>query len=491
MKPLTKALEDYIYKLIVVHAELNHQQQKELLAKLDTALSEWNVESIPSTPAVKLIDSKLTTSQQQGFVKLQEFAKSNSIRYFRLVGYAGTGKSFLIAEFIKWLNAHKISYEVAAPTNKATKNIKSIADIAGVKINAMTVAQLLGQQPRLNEETGLEEFTIKSKAKLTCDIVIIDEFSMVSSNSFAELEKAITAKTKVLFVGDAAQLPPVGESEPIVAISPLISHEATLIEVIRYDGEISKVAEQMRTDRRYQTSLYPFKSSDDGSILCLPYQGWLNQAAKLIKSSQWQADPNYCRILVWRNNTADALNDWIRLQLWGANPPPFVIGDRLIAKKPVFRESKFQQSSTNIKKKKEWNIIINNSEECEVIGEPKIDKNSQFIWCEIPVVAESGGRHKLKILAPASELKRQELMKEYRAKKEWYKAADLDKAYDYCPYAYCLTTHKAQGSGIDHVFLHTWDMQGCPDLQKLQYTGLTRTKIKAYVPIRSNLLPSQ
>jgi hypothetical protein len=485
MKPLTKALEEYIYKLISVHEKLNPAQQQAMLVKLDAALSELNVESKPPTPTVQLTNSKLTASQQQAFVKLQEFAKSKSIKYFRLIGYAGTGKSFLIAEFIKWLKAHQLDYEVAAPTNKATKNLKSIADIAGLKINAMTVAQLLGQQPRLNEETGLEEFTIKSKAKLTCNIVIIDEFSMVSSNSFAELEKALSAKTKVLFVGDAAQLPPVGESEPIVAITPLISHEATLVEVIRYDGEISKVAEQMRTERRYQTSLYPFKSSDDGSIICLPYQDWLNEAAKLIKSSEWKADPNYCRILVWRNNTADALNDWIRLQLWGANPPPFVIGDRLIAKKPVFRESKFQQSSSNIKKKKEWNIIINNSEECEVIGEAKIDKNAQFIWCEIPVVSEGGGRHKLKILAPASELKRQELMKEYRANKEWYKAADLDKAYDYCPYAYCLTTHKAQGSGIDRVFLHTWDMQGCPDLQKLQYTGLTRTKTTAYIPIRS------
>jgi hypothetical protein len=94
-----------------------------------------------------------------------------------------------------------------------------------------------------------------------------------------------------------------------VAITPLISHQATLLEVVRYDGEISKVAEQMRMDKRYQTSLYPFKSSADESILCLPYQEWLHEAAKLIKSPQWQADPNYCRILVWRNNTAEALNN--------------------------------------------------------------------------------------------------------------------------------------------------------------------------------------
>ena len=281
-------------------------------------------------------------------------------------------------------------------------------------------------------------------------------------------------------MGDAAQLPPVGESEPIVATTPLITQEATLTEVIRYDGDISKVAEQMRTEPRYQTNLYPFQTTPDASIICLPYQEWLSTAANLIKSPQWQADPNYCRILVWRNNTAESINNWIRLQLWGENAQPFQVGDLLIAKKPVFRESKFNQSS-NLKKKKEWNIIVNNSEECQVIGACLVSQNAQFSWYEIPVVTEGGSRHKLKILDPASELKRQELIKDYRSKKEWYKAADLDKAYDYCPYAYCLTTHKAQGSSIDYVFLHTRDMRGCPDLQKLQYTGLTRTKIKAYV----------
>jgi AAA domain/UvrD-like helicase C-terminal domain len=482
MNPLTKDLEDYIYKLIVLHEQLTRSQQQAMLVKLTADLSAWEPEpELPTVISSAVSGSSLTPSQQQAFGQLQQFAKSKSIRYFRLVGYAGTGKSFLIAELIKWLKLQQIDYVVAAPTNKATKNIRSIANLAGVTINAMTVAQLLGQQPRLNEETGIEEFTIKSKAKLDFDIVIIDEFSMVSSANFAEMEKALGAKTKVLFVGDAAQLPPVGESEPIVATTESIEHEATLTEVIRYDGDLSKVAEQMRTEPRYRTSLYPFQTASDQSIVCLPYQEWLGAAANLIKSPAWQADPNYCRILVWRNSTADSINEWIRLQLWGETNIPFQIGDLLIAKKPVFRESKFNQSS--IKKKKEWNIIVNNSEECQVTGEVLISQNSQFSWYEIPVLTEGGGRHKLKILDPTSELKRQELIQEYRNNREWYKAADLDKTYDYCPYAYCLTIHKAQGSSIDHVFLNTRDMRGCPDLQKLQYTGLTRTKIKAYVPI--------
>jgi DNA replication protein DnaC len=378
-KSLPKLLISYITKLIISHNKLSEIQQRAMLVKLELALSEWNTETAPSPPSIST-EISLTTSQQQALIKLKEFATSKNIRYFRLIGYAGTGKSFLIAEFIKWLKVKKIDHAVAAPTNKAAKNIKLIGEKAGVTVNAMTVAQLLGQQPRLNEATGIEEFTVKSKLKLDFNIIIIDEFSMISSTNFTELEKAIGVKTKVVFVGDAAQLPPVGESEPIVSTTPLIANESILTEIVRYDGEIGKVAEQMRTDKCYRTNLYPFQSTSDESIICLPYQEWLNEAAKLIKSSAWQADSNYCRILVWRNNTAESLNNWIRLQLWGTDALPFKAGDRLIAKKPVFRESK-SQGTSSIKKKKEWNIIVNNSEECEVIGDYIPNKNSQLRGC--------------------------------------------------------------------------------------------------------------
>ena len=44
----------------------------------------------------------LTNSQQQALNKLKQFIKSNQ-QHFRLTGYAGTGKSFLIAQVMKWL----------------------------------------------------------------------------------------------------------------------------------------------------------------------------------------------------------------------------------------------------------------------------------------------------------------------------------------------------------------------------------------------------
>ncbi len=50
-------------------------------------------------------------------------------------------------------------------------------------------------------------------------------------------------------------------------------------------------------------------------------------------------------------------------------------------------------------------------------------------------------------------------------------------------YSYAITTHKAQGSSIDYIFLDITDMSHCPDLQKILYTALTRAKVQAFIPV--------
>ncbi|VEP18225.1 hypothetical protein H1P_7060002 [Hyella patelloides LEGE 07179] len=50
--------------------------------------------------------------------------------------------------------------------------------------------------------------------------------------------------------------------------------------------------------------------------------------------------------------------------------------------------------------------------------------------------------------------------------KQWQSYFDLSRMFDDVGYAYSLTTHKAQGSTIDYVFLDVADMRGCSDQAK-------------------------
>ncbi len=103
---------------------------------------------------------------------------------------------------------------------------------------------------------------------------------------------------------------------------------------------------------------------------------------------------------------------------------------------------------------------------------------------KVPVVADGGNQIMLLLLTEESEKKRTEEIKLLNEKKRWHEAKTIDKTYDHVPFAYAITTHKAQGSGIDHVFLDVADMRGNrDDLQKMQYTALTRAQLTAYIPL--------
>ena len=426
---------------------------------------------------------KLTKAQQQALEKLKSFLRNNG-SFFRLSGYAGTGKSFLICHLIEWLDEQDFEFVIAAPTNKAAKSLVQVGSSVGINIEVKTVAQLLGQQPEINEETGEEEFTSGGNAEFDdYDVMIIDEFSMISRNNFEEIVAAIatTISTKVIFVGDEAQLPPVKEKQPMVATSEQIDDAIALDEVVRYEGEIAVVAEQIRSQSQYIRKMYPFKTSADETIVCQPRQQWLETVTQYVRADECRVNPDYARLLVWRNKTAGNANRFVRSRLWGKDAPIFVPGDRLIARKPLFRVRPGQKG------KNRWGVLINNSEECTVIERPTIKQLSfdkiAYQYRSIPVKTDGGFEVNLSVLTEQGERLRDEKIKDYVEKKQWNKYFDLSRTFDDLTYAYSLTVHKAQGSSIDYVFLDIEDLQGCPDLQKMLYTALTRAKTRVYIPI--------
>ena len=384
---------------------------------------------------------------------------------------------------MEWLQSHEFYFIAAAPTNKAAKNLQQVALTAGITIDVKTVAQLLGQQPEINEETGLEEFTTNNDAQFDdYEVIIIDEFSMINRANFDAIVDAVnlTIDTKVIFVGDSAQLPPVQEDNSVVAVSEYIDDTATLDEIVRYDGEIAIVAEQIRTEAKYQKAIYPFQSSKDRTIVCQPRKEWLETVAEYFKCDRYRVNPDYARLLVWKNKTAASANRFVRSRLWGKDAPSYVPGDRLIAKKPLFRPRPGQKG------RNKWGVLINNSEECTVMEIPvskqlKFDKEI-YTCLSVPVMTDAGTPFNISVLTEESAEFRSEKIKYYVEKKQWNRYFDLSRMFDDVTYAYGLTVHKAQGSSIDYVFLDTEDMQYCPDLQKMLYTALTRTKKRVFIP---------
>lgn len=481
-----------------------------LLRRITTVIEEFRTKEgdtiIPekseiNQPRLSVFDclekspSELTASQKQALDKLLDFIKGKD-KYFKLKGYAGTGKSFLVVRLIKELLKEKnLSIICASPTNKAAKNLAKLAEENKLEgIETITLAKLLGLFPEINSEKGIEEFIMMDRNSIDYNLILIDEYSMVSGENLKNIHEKSSAKAKVIFIGDAAQLPPIGESDPPVEKFNLIKSEAELKEIVRYDGELLRISEKIRSDAVYNRKLYPFTSTKDNSVTCLNFKEWTKKGCEIIKSKGFQDNPNICRFLVWRNKTAESINNTVREYLWGETLLPFEIGDLLIAKTPVFREC-----YNPVKKRNEWGIVVNNSEECTVISPAVlmskslnvIGFKSNFEYWEVPTISESNHKIKLRILTPESEITLKTIQEQVKAKilaikgnkkGAWYEYQTLAKTFDNTPFAYAITTHKAQGSSIDNVFLATYDLKGCPDLQKIQYTAVTRTKSKLWIP---------
>lgn len=429
---------------------------------------------------------KLTPDQEVAKTKINEFLASDR-RFFRLTGYAGSGKTFLLIQVIKQLQDAKILFACGAPTNKASRNLRSLASEHGLKANVTTLAKLLGQQPEIDESSGIQTFVSSLESTLgSYPVVILDEYSMINRSNFEDIcdnVRGSLKKTKVIFSGDRAQLPPVKELEPIIATDARVTDGATLSTVVRYDGEIAGVAEEIRSDPDYNQKIYPFETSSDETIHCLDRHRWLTKAAELFKSQEFQDNPDHVRFISWTNRTAKALNEYVRGELWGSSVNDYVKGDRLIAKTPCFRED------TKKKGKDRWVIIMGASEECEVVETPELvkieyspSKPLNLTHWLIPVRTDDSNLT-LRVLTDESESLRQKHMKQLKEFRKWRDFYDCLKMYDSIFYSYALTCHKAQGSSIDHVFIDTKDMRYCPDLAKITYTALTRAKVRAYIPI--------
>lgn len=162
-----------------------------------------------------------------------------------LNGAGGTGKSFSTQAVINMLKDHHKSFKLFSPTGKAAK---VLADYT--KENASTIHRGLGYIP-------IENWTFNANNKLCCDIVIIDEFSMVDIWLFKRVIDAIDFKTtKLLMIGDNAQLPSVSCGNLLHDfMETKLVPTVTLTKVFRYgEGGLMKVATDVRFCKTYLTN---------------------------------------------------------------------------------------------------------------------------------------------------------------------------------------------------------------------------------------------
>lgn len=144
-----------------------------------------------------------------------------------LTGGPGTGKTTIINAIIRLFERVRAKILLAAPTGRAAKRMSETS-----RREARTIHRLLEYSPA---EDG---FARNEDNPLACSLLVIDEASMMDTQLFFHLLKAVPLGTTFILVGDAHQLPSVGPGD---VLQDIISSGAIpvveLTEIFRQSAE--------------------------------------------------------------------------------------------------------------------------------------------------------------------------------------------------------------------------------------------------------------
>ena len=146
-------------------------------------------------------------------IELDELQKNAVIAaaergFFVLTGGPGTGKTTTITTMIKLFEEENYNIFLAAPTGRAAKRMSEATGYEARTIHRML--EVTGNISDDDDNASFARFERNEDNPLECDVIIIDEMSMVDVSLMYALLKAISPGTRLIIVGDEHQLPSVG-----------------------------------------------------------------------------------------------------------------------------------------------------------------------------------------------------------------------------------------------------------------------------------------
>lgn len=160
-----------------------------------------------SPPSELMAELEIDFIEQKENIKYEELQRE-AIRMalskgiMVLTGGPGTGKTTTLNAIIKILSSKGLDISLAAPTGRAAKRMSELTGC-----DAKTLHRLLEVEW---SEGDKQTFARNERNPLKCDVLIVDEMSMVDVLLFESLLRAVRLGCRIILVGDADQLPSVG-----------------------------------------------------------------------------------------------------------------------------------------------------------------------------------------------------------------------------------------------------------------------------------------
>ena len=192
---------------------------------------------IDQTKALPWVEAQLGVTLAPGQRDAVRLALSSKVLV--ITGGPGVGKTTIIRSILHILKAKGVTPLLAAPTGRAAKRLGE-----STGLEAKTIHRLLEFNPK---EGG---FLRGNDLPLDCDLLVLDEASMVDVPLMAAVLKALPEQAALLVVGDVDQLPSVGPGQVLAdLIGCGVVPVARLTEIFRQAAASQIIVNAHRVNR--------------------------------------------------------------------------------------------------------------------------------------------------------------------------------------------------------------------------------------------------
>lgn len=450
-----------------------------------------------------------TKEQEKSLEEISAFLLSaDDRRLFLLCGYAGTGKTSLVAALVKTMEQLERRTVLLAPTGRAAKVFSSYSGKPAYTIHKW----IYRQKSILN---GSSFTLMENRAQNT--LFIVDEASMIANEGATNFGSGALLDDLVEFVysgrgcsllllGDTAQLPPVGEE-----LSPALSATYLRSMFLNVSGvELTQVMRQLDGSGILQNATMLRHIIADGALGALPQiklKGFADicrvqgeELVEAIEGSYSSVGIDETIVLCRSNKRANIYNEGIRRRIL-YREEELNRGDILMIVKNNYywREELGKQDKTILEKID----FIANGDTAEIVYVGSTEEMYGFRFadvtlsltdyedCELDVKIMLGTltSESPSLTRTESETLFAAVWEDYpeiRSKRKRMEEVRKNPYYNalQVKYGYAVTCHKAQGGQWKRVFLDqgyvTPEMAG-PDYYRWLYTAFTRASEKLYL----------
>lgn len=472
--------------------------------------TDVQVESVPKDFLTEVVVPDWTPSQAVALVKIENWLTSIKSyrtavdgqampnRTFTLRGFPGTGKSFM-QRYIKEKWEDDLNIVFAAPTHQACTVLSGY-----VKAKVSTLASLLGVKATHVEDRLVFELPERLPDLPAFTIVVVDESSQLNKQYVGFLERLCEElNVFVLYVGDHAQLNPIGERiSKVWKLNKGTEFEATLTDIRRNAGPGLPMLAALRRCIFKKEYVNPVSEFHDGT--CIFVHPTERKFLRSVRDDLKAFESGEAKLIAWRNRRVQFMASFIR-ELLGYHPDHFSLGERFTLEGTFLQFHDLEEGEYG-----------NNGEDVILVGRQdsmfNLERDVQSIlpewsipalhvehlllespssgWTAAAAYIREGdpseaimkrlyGELAARARALADEDRKAGNFRSWRSRQAWDIFWKLKRSFVSLRSAYTATSHTFQGSEMKTVYVDSQDIlanPNSPEAFRCLYTAASRFK---------------